>query len=229
MKLDYLHGTNYEIEQPKEMYHFNSDTELLGRFMRLNEKDTVLDIGCNTGALLLYAAYQNPKALYGIDLFEEVIGQAQKNLEMNHVNAQLTVSPLQNYEPNHKFDVIVCNPPYFDTQKEELKNSNPYLAAARHTSYLTMDELFQHVSRLLEDDGVFYLVQRAQEVDHLFELKDKYGFYIARLRLVLKTKEGSASGVLVCLQKQPRESYIFNDAAYLDDRNTFANPEGEGR
>ena len=32
MKLDYLGGTNILIDQGKEFYRMNSDTELLGRF-----------------------------------------------------------------------------------------------------------------------------------------------------------------------------------------------------
>ena len=78
MKADYLNGTEYTLEQPEEMYHFNSDTELLGRFMRLRRSDRVLDIGCNTGALLLYAAHQKAQDLTGIDLFDSVLRQAEK-------------------------------------------------------------------------------------------------------------------------------------------------------
>ena len=56
MKRDYLGGTGYTLEQKKEMYHFNSDTELLGRFVQVKKTDSVLDIGCASGALLLYCA-----------------------------------------------------------------------------------------------------------------------------------------------------------------------------
>ena len=42
MKLDYLNGTNYTLYQPEDMYHFNADTELLGRFMDVHRKDSVL-------------------------------------------------------------------------------------------------------------------------------------------------------------------------------------------
>ena len=55
MKPDYLPGTPYLLIQPEGMYHMNSDTELLGRFLKIRHKDTVLDIGTHTGALLMYA------------------------------------------------------------------------------------------------------------------------------------------------------------------------------
>ena len=53
MKLDYLGGTNILIDQGKEFYRMNSDTELLGRFIRIKHQHRFLEMGCNTGAVLL--------------------------------------------------------------------------------------------------------------------------------------------------------------------------------
>ena len=89
MKLDYLKGTNYTLYQPEDMYHFNADTELLGRFMDVHRKDSVLDVGCNNGALLYYAKQKNALKLTGIDLFENVIENAKENFIRNEVNADL--------------------------------------------------------------------------------------------------------------------------------------------
>ena len=55
IKIDYLHNhPNFKVCQHKDMYHFNSDTCLLGDFIKINENENVLDIGTNNGALLLY-------------------------------------------------------------------------------------------------------------------------------------------------------------------------------
>ena len=113
MKTDYLPGTEFTLVQQDDMYHFNSDTVLLGRFMKAKQKDSVLDIGCASGALLLYASLHHPRQITGIDLFDEVLEQARENLERNHVRAGLVCTRVQDYRPAEQFDVIVCNPPYF--------------------------------------------------------------------------------------------------------------------
>ena len=79
MKYDYLNGTDFRMIRSR-YYRFNSDTELLGRFMKVRRKDSVLDIGCSSGALLLYAACRRPAALYGIDLFAEVIDLEEQSI-----------------------------------------------------------------------------------------------------------------------------------------------------
>ena len=55
MKLDYLGGTEFLINQGDEFYRMNSDTELLGRFLRIKNQHRFLEIGCNTGDIFLYA------------------------------------------------------------------------------------------------------------------------------------------------------------------------------
>ena len=229
MKRDYLNGTPYEIEQPKEMYHFNSDTELLGRFMRLKKTDSVLDVGCATGALLCYAAVQEPAELYGIDLFDEVIAQADQNLKENHISAVLNVCRLQDYRPGRTFSVIVCNPPYFDTKNDELKNLNPYLAAARHESNLSMYDLFQSAASLMSEDGVFYLVHRADRINELFYTAEKFGLMPVRMQLTYKNIKGLAAGVLLCFSKRMQAKLKCDAPVFLDDRSTFEDEKGEGR
>ena len=67
--------------------------------------------------------------LTGIDLFENVIENAKENFIRNEVNADLYVCPLQEFM-HAPFDLIVCNPPYFNTKNDALKNENERIKAA---------------------------------------------------------------------------------------------------
>ena len=144
MKLDYLNGTNYTLYQPEDMYHFNADTELLGRFMDVHRKDSVLDVGCNNGALLYYAKQKNALKLTGIDLFENVIENAKENFIRNEVNADLYVCPLQEFM-HAPFDLIVCNPPYFNTKNDALKNENQSCKTRRISLFRRLDETCEEI------------------------------------------------------------------------------------
>ena len=217
MKTDYLPGTEFTLVQQDDMYHFNSDTVLLGRFMKAKQKDSVLDIGCASGALLLYASLHHPRQITGIDLFEEVLDQARLNLERNHVQAELVCTRVQDYKPTEQFDVIVCNPPYFDTENEELISTNPYLACARHEANLTMDELFRNVRRLLRTNGHFYLVHRASRLNELHQTSSAYGLQAVTMIPVYKNRTSGASGVLLeyCFGK--KRQLRIGQPVYLND------------
>ncbi len=221
MKADYLNGTAYTLIQPPEMYHFNSDTELLGRFMRLKKNDRVLDIGCGSGALLLYAAHQKAADLSGIDLFAEVLKQADANLKRNGVKAELTCVRLQDFR-SERFDAIICNPPYFRTGEDRLKNSSEMIRAARHEEYLTPAELFAGVRRLLKDNGRFYLVHRASRLKELLAESERNGLQAVRMRIAYSSVQGKARSVLIEFQHGSGRELLIERPVFLDQRETFA-------
>ena len=77
---DYLPGTKMPIWQDPDMFRINTDTQLLGMFLRIRKGSRVLDIGTNNGALLLYAARLEPAELTGIDPQEKAVLLARRNL-----------------------------------------------------------------------------------------------------------------------------------------------------
>lgn len=218
--MDYLHGTDYLIRQNQYMFHCGSDTELLGCFMMVRKSDSVLDIGTNNGALLLYAAKRNPKKLTGIDLFEEVIEQAEYNAAYNHVDMELHVSSLQDYSGG-PYDLVVCNPPYFHTSERRLKNENLYLRAARHEEYMTMDDLFKGAKRLLKSNGRLDMVYRPTDLSRLLCCGEKYGFYLSRMKIAYQSEGKNAKTVLLEFTFSQKRETIIEAPVFLDDRSTF--------
>ena len=218
MKTDYLYGTPYHLVQDKELYHFNSDTEFLGRMMQANREDFVLDIGTNTGALMLFAAMHSDHVC-GIDLFPEQIERARQNLAMNDIVGETYVSRVQDFV-HDPFDVIICNPPYFNTKADHLKNDNMYKRVARHEEYLSPDELFAAVSDLLKEDGSFWLVHRASRRCELVETACGYGLYPALARVSYDHPNGVAKSIVMQFVKHPC-TCLEAKPAYMDDRDTF--------
>ena len=62
IRLDFLpNKEEIKLYQDDEMFCINTDTQVLGEFLNIYKQDVVLEIGTNTGALLLYASKFNPK------------------------------------------------------------------------------------------------------------------------------------------------------------------------
>lgn len=217
---EYLPFTEYTVIQPAEQYHFNSDTVLLGLFPVIRHKDSVLDIGCGQGALLLYASLQKPASLTGIDLYPEITETARRNLENNHVQAEIHTVPVQEFTGG-PYDVILCNPPYFTTAEDTLKNDNRYLRSARHDDHLPMGDLFAAVRRLLKDKGIFSMVQKAEKLTALIYEAEKHGLYPCVMRIAYDREGGSAKSVLLSFSKSRKRELKILFPAYLDDRSTY--------
>ncbi|MDY5252319.1 MAG: methyltransferase [Erysipelotrichaceae bacterium] len=198
MSFDYLPGTNIYLKQRQDMFRINTDTHLLGKFMEINKKDRVLDIGCNNGALLLYAS-QYAQQLVGIDILNEAIELAKENLAMNKVEARLYNIKAQDFN-DEPFDKIICNPPYFNTKDNGNKNSNYFLEVARHDRYLPLDELFACYKRLLKDNGTVYMVHRPSYLAMILDVAKNYKFKCIRMKMIYDQNKQEAVSVLLAFK-----------------------------
>ena len=205
MNRDYLPNTTLTLIQSVQMFRFNSDTVLLGEFIEVKKNERVLDIGTNNGALLLYASRFLPKELVGIDIHSEAIELAKQNALENEVAAKLYVSSLQSFD-DKPFEVIVCNPPYFNQTNSQLKNDNEYLRAARHEEYLLLEELFVHVKRLLKKDGRFYLVYPSERLHEVMVRAYEAKLALNELKLVFDENREYSTRFLACFSTLPLKS-----------------------
>ena len=172
---DYLpNHPEVELFQDDEMLRINTDTMVLGEFLNIYKNDTVLDMGTNQGALLLYANFFTPKKLIGLELNQRGCDLAIKNMELNHIeNAEIICGNILTYT-SEPVDVIICNPPYFKTD-EDNKGKNGFKAIAKHEGELTLKNLIASIERNLKDNGVLYFLFLSSRLDEvMMELRNKH-------------------------------------------------------
>jgi tRNA1(Val) A37 N6-methylase TrmN6 len=182
-KMDYLYNTDIKRYQDEEMFKMNSDTRNLGNFLEFKKNDyTILDVGTNNGALLLYASVKNKaKYYYGVDINEKALELAKENMNMNGLdNSTFYHSEFQNLKME-QVDYIVSNPPYFDGDHV---SENIDKRKARFAVYLPIEDLIKHSKRLLKDRGSLFLVYPSFKLPQVISLLDKYKFGVIRLQFV---------------------------------------------
>ena len=95
---DYLKYINYDFKQGSKIFKVNTDTALLGMFIDDIKNKTVLDIGCGSGALLLYSHYHKASKLIGVDIQKEALKYADINLSKYTDNYALHNKRIQDYK-----------------------------------------------------------------------------------------------------------------------------------
>lgn len=162
----------------------------------------ILDIGTGTGVLsLMLAQTTHSSNIVSVEINKSAYLEANENFQRSPWNDRLTLhhTSIQAFKSSHKYDLIVCNPPFFEESQlgnQEDKNQ------ALHNASLSQKELLENVLELLHENGQFYLLYPEREMATFTKLvRDQ--LYCSR-RTIARNKEGDpVFRVMAAFQSEP--------------------------
>jgi len=147
----------FEVIQSEKIFKVGTDGVLLGLLTDIITSERILDIGTGTGIVALILAQRtNNTSIIGIDLDENAYHLAKENFNKSPFSERLTAvfGDIKTTVFNEKFDTIVSNPPYFDSQST-LHSKN---ILARQQVQLNYGQLFDFVQKNVTEKGNFTLI-----------------------------------------------------------------------
>lgn len=204
-RIDYLpHHKDIKIIQDTDMFCINTDTEVLGEFIEVYREDTVLDIGCNNGALLLYASRFSPKNLIGIDINEKAVELARRNMALNNVSAEILVADGNTFTLEEKASVVIFNPPYFKVIKDE-KVKNDYLYLAKHEDNFPLESMIECINRNLKEGGTLFFLFETKRMMEVVRLLDSKNIKIKEMKFVYDINKENSNVFMIKGIKNSRD------------------------
>ncbi len=191
----------FEVDQNGCAMKINTDGVLLAALLKSNNPKHILDIGTGTGviALMLAQRFENAK-IAAVEIDEQAAVTAASNFNNARFSNRLTLNhiSIQQYNPNIKFDMVVCNPPYFIN---DLQNPEKRKGIARHANLNFFDELIAKVAALLTDKGSFWFILPIKQAENLVVKAQKYGLKAVRNINLHSNKQKPAFREIICLSK----------------------------
>lgn len=159
MSSDYL--------QP-DFYRFNQDSIQLVKWiaMSISKAERIIDLGAGSGIIgIELARILNPRKLTLIELqkeFESYLAHNVREFLPADMLHEIVISSFSDYFTNEKYDLVVCNPPYYlPGQGKMAKNTNR--AIARTFLADSWGILMNKIFELLAHGGRGYIVLKAHE------------------------------------------------------------------
>ena len=186
---NYLLAFNHmKIIQRKDMFNFSLDTVLLAQFCTIN-KDVrnIVDFGTNNAAIPLLLSKRTPKKITGIEIQEEAVELAKRNVQMNDLEEQIEIihgDIKEVVKTLPKAQLIICNPPFFKVGEDSNLNENEYLTIARHEVKIDLEGIISSAAYLLDNKGRFAIVHRPNRMIDILNLMQKYDIEPKRIRFV---------------------------------------------
>ncbi len=179
-----------------------TDAILFGAWNEARQEKNVLDIGTGTGLLALMWAYKLPEALItAIEPENEAAEQARQNFLLSDCRDRLQIFsvPLQEFKAEQPFDLLLCNPPFFEPHTS---SPDPLRSKARSRISLLPEDLFFHGMRLLAPGGRMLVLWPASDQSGAIELAASAGLHLRRL---MQVKSRPAHTPHVCLMEYSPE------------------------
>lgn len=210
----------FEVRNEMSAMKVNTDGVLLGICAPLKPSDSaILDIGTGTGTIALILAQRlsdtrrqdsAPAAITGIDIDAPAAGEAESNfsaspwpemLEARHIG----LSGLDAEAPDARFDLVVSNPPYYDSS---LTNPDSRKTAARHTGDsetpdgLSFREVLDFAERHLKEGGRVAVVLPAEQEAALARHGRMLGLHISEILRIRTVERKQPSRMVVAFTKE---------------------------
>jgi tRNA1Val (adenine37-N6)-methyltransferase len=172
----------FTIQQDRCAMKVGTDGVLLGAWTDCEGANTILDIGTGTGLIALMLAQKSQAKIVAIDIDASAVSQAKENISRSHFSKQIEIFQYSFQDfcrtSNHKFDLIVTNPPYF---QQSYKSSDAHRSLARHADSLPNDELIVGVRMILNPKGKFCIILPRVEAEQFIQMAKESNLYLSQL------------------------------------------------
>ncbi len=199
---NYLLGyEKLKIIQDSDMFNFSLDSVLLPNFITINETTkNILDIGTGNAPIPLILSTKTKAKIKGVEIQKDVVEMAKESVKINNLDNQIEIINEDIKETNLRpetFDIITCNPPYFEVKEKSKFNKNDYKTIARHEITLSLEELLKISRKLLKNGGTLGIVHRPERLIDIMITMRSHNIEPKKIRLVYPHKNSNANILLI--------------------------------
>lgn len=148
----------FTVYQENSAMKVCTDSCLFGALISANGQNSILDIGTGTGLLSLMLAQRYPAiAIDAVEIDSGAAADARRNFAGSpfHDRIKLHECAIQDFKPRGAYDLIICNPPFYENR---LKSPDAHKNIAHHATQLSFRELATISSNLLSPSGVLWIL-----------------------------------------------------------------------
>ena len=217
-RLDDLQHNGLMLYQDTDYARFNADALWLCSFLRLNQKDTVVELGSGTGVISILGADNTKARFIGVERQQRLVELAQKSAAHNHQEIQFLCADAAEAPAllgHGAFSAAVMNPPYFVSGDWA---QNPSRSLARHDAGDTLKTFLCAAFALLKNGGKLFVIFPASALGELFASLACARLTPKRIRFVYAAAGGQALRVLIEAKKDGKPGLVVEPPLYAEEQ-----------
>ncbi len=203
---DILGYKNLKIYQNSNYFAFSLDSIILANYANIRLRDKQIVDFCTGNAVIPLILSRRTKAkIYGIEIQEKLAKLAKKSIEYNKLNDQIEIvnEDIKDFSKKNisKFDLVLCNPPYFKINEKSSLNESYEKKIARHEITINLQDVCDCAKKVLKDNGNLCLVHRSDRLMEILEVLRKNNLEPKKIKFVYENINKESTLVLIEAQK----------------------------
>lgn len=216
IEMDVFRFKQFQINQSRGIHRVGTDGVLIGAWALVGDHRNVLDVGTGSGLIALMVAQRSTQTkITAIEPQEEAFKLAHENILNSPFREQITVQNIsyQNFKSPNTFDLIICNPPFFE---KSLLPPKAERKLARHADSLPFLDLIQLSKSWLAQHGTLTVIVPVAEGNRLISLATDSGFFLSRQWAVFSKNSKPQERWMLEFSMFPVENPIRSSLTLLD-------------
>lgn len=189
---------NFSLKDDRCAMKIGADSVLFGSWMDVSGGRRLLDAGCGCGILALMAAQKLSGAgvpdfkIDAVDIEAGAVADCADNFDASpwaeHLSVrQVSLQDFADEAATASYDVIFCNPPYYDGSPSSRSAERD---AARSTDTLSRRDLLFAAAKLLSERGRLSMILPFDQGKKMILQATLFGWFLRR-QCFVKTKKGA--------------------------------------
>ena len=213
-----FHFKQFSVSHSRSSMKIGVDSVLIGAWANVDGK-MILDVGTGCGIIALMLAQRNPQArIEAIDIDEASVKEADENFFNSKWRSRLKATVISFTEfiksRNDKFDLIISNPPYYDSGITEFNSSR---VIARHQNTLSPSVILKEVAPILKDDGRVAMIFPSELFEKIKVEAERNGFNVTRIARVRRTPVLPYKRVLIEFMRE--DAFLEGEGMTTNNKN----------
>jgi tRNA1Val (adenine37-N6)-methyltransferase len=219
-----FHFKRFSLSDDRSSMKVGTDGVFLGIYTHMNDAKSVLDVGTGCGLIALMLAQKGAQQIDAIDIDSESCKQAKENFIMSPWNKKMNVIEDDFYlfskTTKKKYDLIVSNPPYFQTG---IRKTNVQKSRARHEDSLSFAQLCIGTNNILHQNGRLTVVIPSYRIKDFLSEAHQSSLHLQSILLIHPFVDALPNRYILELSRKEPGSLFFQRLFQKDSNKKFTN------